>query len=447
MHNLRRGFRNVWRSKMRTAIVALLVGVALSLGVTMMAIDAAVAGQLASVEQSVGTELEIRPVGSFGGFGRGEPLMMEVLEATKDIPALVQVSPVIVYQSMPRMGAPGSQVAIEEIMRQRMAVMGIVPGQSLRVFGGGVAELIEGRNFTSDDEGKNVAIVGVDYATQNELALGGLLLIDETEYEIIGISQGEHRFANTTVFLVFSTAQVAFGMEDQMSQVYLQVDTLSNVEPTLALLRDALGDKADVVSQAEATLSTVAQSMDMVRGTTSVGLWLAVATGGLVILFTMLLTVRERQKEIGVLKAIGSGNGDLLFGFAWESVVLSVVGALVGVILFATAGQYLASTLMSSIIPESAVTQGTVNPGLPGGTAGQVTGSGGRGMFPGAGGFSGFAIAGGSIYSQLGDISVSFSLGLLAKLLIMALGLGLLGGLLPALYALRLRPAEVLRNE
>lgn len=444
MHNLRRGFRNVWRSKMRTAIVALLVGVALSLGITMMAIESAVAGELASIEASVGTEIEIRPIGSFGGFGRGEPLFMDILDGLDTIPSLVNVSPVIVYQYMPRMSGLGGREALESAIRQRMAVMGIVPGQPLRIFGGGVADLTEGRTFAPDDDGQNVAIVGVEYASQNELSLGGTLLMDETEYEIIGISAGEHRFANSTVFLPLSTAQTVFAMEDQMSQVYLTVDMLPNVEPTLALLRDLVGERADVVSQAEATLERIAQSMDMVRGTTSVGLWLALATGGLVIFFTMLLTVRERQKEIGVLKAIGSGNGDLLIGFAWEAVVLSVVGAVIGIILFVSVGQFLASSLMATIITEPSVAPG---PGLTPGATWQPRGAGGRGLFSGGGSIAGFGITGGSISSQLGDVTVNFSLGLLSRVMATALGLGLLGGLLPALYALRLRPAEVLRNE
>lgn len=447
MHNLRRGFRNVWRSKMRTAIVALLVGLALSLGVTMMAIDSAVADQLSGVEASIGTELEIRPIGSFGGFGRGEPLFMEILDDIENIPALVDVAPVIVYQYMPKMSALGGREALDEVIRQRMAVMGIVPGHPLRIFGGGVAQLVDGRTFAPDDDGAHVAIVGIEYAEQNELALGGTLLMDEVEYEIIGISQGEHRFANSTVFLPLSTAQAAFAMEDQMSQVYLTVDTLANVEPTLALLREVVGERADVVSQAEATLERVSQSMDMVRGTTSVGLWLAVATGGLVIFFTMLLTVRERQKEIGVLKAIGSGNGDLIFGFAWESVVLSVAGAVVGIVLFATVGQLLASSLMANIISEPAIHSGAADPAVIDGAMGQIRGGGGRGLFSGGGSITGFAITGGSISSQLGDVTVNFSPVLLLRLLVLAMGLGLLGGLLPALYALRLRPAEVLRNE
>ena len=446
MHNLRRGFRNVWRSKVRTALVALLVGLALSLGVTMMAIDSAVADQLSGIASSVGTELEVRPVGSFGGFGRGEPLFMDVLDSLDDIPSVVEISPVIVYQYMPGMSGLGGREALEQVMRQRMAVMGIVPGQALRVFGGGVAELTEGRQFTSEDDGKLVAIVGTEYAEQNELIVGSLLLIDETEYEVVGLAQGEHRFANSTVFLPFLTAQVAFGMEEQMSQAYLTVDMLPNVEPTIALLREAIGDRADVVSQAEATLERVTQSMDLVKGTTSVGLWLAIVTGGMVIFFTMLLTVRERQKEIGVLKAIGSGNGDLLVGFAWESVVLSVVGAIVGIVLFVTVGQYLASSLMANIITDPAMAQGAVAPGTVEGLVGQIRGGGGRGLFSG-GNIAGFSITGGAISSQLGDVTVQFSAGLLGRLLLTALGLGLLGGLLPALYALRLRPAEVLRNE
>lgn len=440
MHNLRRGFRNIWRSKMRTVTVALLVGVTMSLAVTMMAINGAVAEQLGSIEATVGTELEIRPAGTFGNFGRGEPLYEDDIAGIEGLPYITAISPVVAYQHMPRMSAFGGREAMAEVIRQRMVVMGVVPGQGLRLIGGGTATLVEGRLFEESDDGKNVAIVGVTYAEDRELVLGDTFLIDETEYEIIGLAEGENRFANTTVFLTLSSTQQAFDMEGQLSQVYVTVDTMSNVEKTITSIKELVGENADVYSQGEATLARVSQSMDLVRGTTSVGLWLALATCGLVIFFTMLLTVRERQREIGVLKAIGSSNMDLLSGFAWEATALAVIGAVVGLVLFTTVGQYLASSLMARIITQPVIPQS-----IEGGLMGRM--GGGRGGFSEMQSIARYSMQGGMITSQLGDVAVSFSVSLLLRSLATALGLGLLGGLFPALYALRLRPAEVLRND
>ncbi len=171
--------------------------------------------------------------------------------------------------------------------------------------------------------------------------------------------------------------------------------------------------------------------MDLVRGTTSTGLWLALGAAGLVICATMFLIIRERQKEIGVLKALGASSSDLLSGFAWESVTLAAIGALVGVLLFLTVGQQLATTVLAQAVPQ----------------APRITGGAMQGGMQGLRGMGQMMLRGGGWQAQLGGLSVSLSGALLLRALGAALGLGLLGGLLPALFALRLKPAEVLRNE
>lgn len=442
MHNAKRGIRNVTRSKVRTITVALLIGLAMCLSITMMAIEAAVEAQVASVEATIGTMVEIRPAGSFGGFGRAEPMSASVLEGMSEVPNIVEIAPMVAYQHVPRLS--GAQMrdrtALEELMRNRMAVMGIVPGQALRLIGGGTAEVVEGRSFEAADDGQKVAIVGVTYAKERELTVGDTIVVNEQEFNIVGLASSGNRFGDSSVFLPLTTAQTVLEMPDQLSQVYVTVNTLANVETVVAALKEIVGETADVVSQGDVMLQRVSQSMDLVRGTTNTGLWLALGTGGLVIFFTMLLVIRERQKEIGVLKAIGSSNFDLLSGFAWEALAIAALGTAVGVLLFTTAGQSIASRVIAQAIP----------------TAPQSIGSGLRGGGPALGGaidmqgmrqFAQSMMRGGMFQSQLGNITVSMSGTLLARSLLSAVGLGLLGGLLPALWALRLKPAEVLRND
>lgn len=428
MHNAKRGIRNVARSKIRTVTVALLIGLAMCLSITMMAINSAVENQLASVEAGVGTVVEVRPAGTFGAFGRGEPMSASIIEGMSEVPHIVEIAPVVAYQHMQRPTAAQMRdpAALETVLRNRMAVMGVVPGQALRLIGGGTAEIITGRNFEPADDGQNVAIVGVAFAEERELTLGSVAVMNDQEFTIVGLSQAGNRFGDSTVFLPLATAQQVLDMDEQLSLVYITVDTAGNVDPAVAALKELVGENADVVSQGEAMLSRLTQSMDTVRGTTSTGLWLALGTSGLVIFFTMLLIIRERQKEIGVLKAIGSSNFDLLSGFAWEALTLATVGTIVGIVLFATAGQSIAAQVIAQATPSVARGMGALRQGLGGG---------------------GFMMRDGMLQAQLGALTVSLSGVLLIRSLAAALGLGLLGGLLPALYALRLKPAEVLRND
>lgn len=438
MHNLRRGLRNIWRSKLRTVTVTVLVGIVVCLSITMMAISSAVESQVASMEASVGTQIEIRPAGTVGSFGRGEPLDMAISEGIAAVANVTEVAPTVVYQHMPRptMGRRMSEAEQEAAMRDRFAIFGIVPGQALRIFGGGTSTLTEGRNFSEADSAENVAILGITYAQTRELTVGSTFTLNEETFEVIGLAEASQTFGDQGFFLPLATAQRVLSMESQVSQVYVTVNTLPNVDQAVADIKALVAEKADVVSQKDAVLSRVGEAMNMVRGTTNTGLWAALATGGLVIFFTMLLIVRERQREIGILKALGSGNSDLLVGFAAEALGIAVLGSLLGLLLFSTVGQDLAaSVIMPSIVPSQAELPGADR------ALGGMIGSGAmRQQFM-------QGLQGGQLVSQLGDVTVALSLELVARTLAVAAGIGLLGGLLPALMALRLKPAEVLRHD
>ncbi len=433
MHNAIRGVRNIARSKVRTLTVALLIGVTICLSITMMAINVAVEAQVQTVEASVGNLVEIRPAGTFGGFGRAEPMAASVLEGMSGVPNVLEVAPMVVFQQMrrPSPAEMRDSAAVAALMRERMAVMGIVPGQSLRLMGGGTAEITAGRTFSADDAGQAVAVVGSAVAENRSLELGGVVTVNGVDMTVIGIATAGNQFGDGSVFLPLGTAQRVLEMTDQISQIYVKVNALPNVAGVVAALKEMVGDSADVVSQGEMMLGRVGQAMDLVRGTTSTGLWLALGAAGLVICATMFLIIRERQKEIGVLKALGASSSDLLSGFAWESVTLAAIGALVGVLLFLTVGQQLATTVLAQAVPQ----------------APRITGGAMQGGMQGLRGMGQMMLRGGGWQAQLGGLSVSLSGALLLRALGAALGLGLLGGLLPALFALRLKPAEVLRNE
>jgi putative ABC transport system permease protein len=58
----------------------------------------------------------------------------------------------------------------------------------------------------------------------------------------------------------------------------------------------------------------------------------------------MLITVKERTREIGIRKSIGATNGNILTQFMIEAIVISWVGSMIGVVIAYIIGLYLAST-------------------------------------------------------------------------------------------------------
>lgn len=124
------------------------------------------------------------------------------------------------------------------------------------------------------------------------------------------------------------------------------------------------------------------------EGNATLGAGLALAVTALVVAFVMALVVRERTKEIGVLKALGATNGSVALQFVGEAVGLSLVAGLLGTGLYILAGPALARFLLPPVATATAqALHGATDPLSAIGVraaAGVVGGSG-----PGCGGCGG----------------------------------------------------------
>jgi putative ABC transport system permease protein len=157
----------------------------------------------------------------------------------------------------------------------------------------------------------------------------------------------------------------------------------------------------------------------------------AVAATSLIVLFVMLYTVRERTKEIGILKAIGLSNWNVMSQFILEGILLSFVAGIVGIAI----GSVAAPTLSSLLLPH------IPNPFSPS----VHFGSGGVTVTRGSG------PAGVGVYTGVGVATAVAAAAPSPELMLVGLGaavaLGAFGSLYPAWRASRTRPAEAMRYE
>jgi putative ABC transport system permease protein len=126
-----------------------------------------------------------------------------------------------------------------------------------------------------------------------------------------------------------------------LSNVYVQVRSEKQMDQCAARLNEILRERHRLRSKPDDfTIQNQAQLLDAQRETQStftsltVGVAsLSLAVGGVGILAVMLMSVRERVKEIGLRRALGARRGDILFQFLVEAVMLSLSGGIVGVIV------------------------------------------------------------------------------------------------------------------
>lgn len=147
------------------------------------------------------------------------------------------------------------------------------------------------------------------------------------------------------------------------------------------------------------------------------------------VLFAVGLVVRQRVKEIGILKAIGASNWHVTGQFALETAVVAVGAALIGAL-----GTFpLAGTVANGLVDDPAAAPPPTGPG------GAIRTRGGFGAFE--------TPSASNIADVAGDIDVAVS----PEVFLWAIGIGIalaiVGAIVPAWFVGRVRPAEVLRYE
>jgi len=206
---------------------------------------------------------------------------------------------------------------------------------------------------------------------------------------------------DSTIFMCLEAGRSYLGM-DRWSGILVLVNDPANVKPVVSDLRKYYEDKAQIIafsSIAEA-VSSVTGAINFINFSTSLSAF-AVAIAG--VAATMITSVMERTREIGVMKAIGYTNRQILILILMESIVMSLVGGTAGISIGVVGAYILAS----------------------------------RGFTIGGIGESGITL----------QLSPLITPTLITQTLALTILIGLVGGVLPAYRASKIPPVVALRYE
>jgi len=266
----------------------------------------------------------------------------------------------------------------------------------------------QGRQLTSTDSGK--IVLGDDFVSNDqfdkEIRVGSRLTIQGKQFEVIGFLERASTFTlNSAILMNEEDMRNVFEIPDEeIDFIVAKVENPDEIEKVAdELARRFRRNRDQKIGEEDFEVQTPIESLETVRTILNVinivvsGIAaISLIAGGIGIANTMFTSVLERRKEIGVMKAIGAQNKDILYIFVIEAALLGLVGGVIG------AGIGLSLALATSSVANSA------------------------------------------LGNEILTVSVSFPL-LLGSILFSLL-IGVFSGIVPALQASKLNPVDALRG-
>jgi len=310
-------FKNIKRQRTRAflTVLGIVIGIAavVSLGSLSEGLNQLVQNNL---ELTAG-KIVVAQAGSSGfliGFA-GSELTDEDLSEIQSVSGVKEV--------VPQLYAIGEIIPFEG---PAWVAIGIEPSKT-EFFAGENIKIEKGRSL-EDGDGE-VIVAGANFADEQNLDAGDFFAIKDTELEVVGIFEKSGQGDIDNNFIVPLNALQDITEQDFFQTIYVIPDDLTKIELIAERIENE-NEKYDAL-----TSTDIARQAGMIVSqirlfTLGMGA-IAALVGGLGIMNTMIMSVLERRREIGVMKAVGGTKRFIIRQFLTESVLISFIGGLIGI--------------------------------------------------------------------------------------------------------------------
>ncbi len=217
----------------------------------------------------------------------------------------------------------------------------------------------EGRNFTDFDvrDMASVAVIGPETAERlfgSQDPLDRKITVGTVRFQVIGVlvPKGRHGWfdPDNQVLIPYTTAMTnLLGRSVALNHIDLQVEHAADLDPVQAKIETLLRRRHSLIYGDEDDF-WISNQLQVLRMANRIGgaftmflgsvAGISLLVGGIGIMNIMLVTVAERTREIGIRKAIGARERDIMRQFLVEAALISILGGLVGVAAGVTAAHY-----------------------------------------------------------------------------------------------------------
>lgn len=390
--------KNIFRNKARSslAMIGIAIGIATILGLGLLTDGLSTSTEQAltagAADFSVVSASYNGQGGGPGGFGGSQQLINETT-----VNKIAQISGVESVAGVLRSSIsddstnstnntdqqPGSSNSGQPSMTMPATVLGM-DSKNLEMYDVKVAN---GSTYSSADE----VIIGKTAAESQNKTIGDTVTISNQTFKIVGIYETGETMQDNGIIMSLSTLQNLTNNTGKVSSVLVKTTDSSIANKTADTIESTYSDLS--TSTSLSGMDRMNSGMDIIKSAVWGISLLAIFIGGIIVVITMIKSVSERTREIGVLKAVGWTKKWVMVMIIGESLILSLIASIVGILVGVGVVEIL------------------------------------------------------SLSNMLQFIQPTYSLTLFIKALGIGLLMGVIGGLYPAYRASRLAPTEALRYE
>ncbi|MEQ1722409.1 MAG: ABC transporter permease [Pseudobdellovibrio sp.] len=339
------GFKTLLANKVRTVLSMLGVLIGVAAVVTILALGKGAEVEIKKNLESLGTNLlmvrpgSVRVAGVAQSSGAANRLLYtDVLEIKEKINSIKNVSAIVSDRAQVTFEAKNWNTTIQGNSAAWAAMHTSLPS--------------EGRFFTEEEDQQRSRVAVIGAAIKKELfgtrsPIGEMIKVNKVIFQVVGVlpekGASGWRDQDDIVIIPLLTAMRRLMGETTVDYIEVEVDLPENMDQVQDSILSVLNtvhkipeakredaftirNMADIQAVMETTINSISLLLSSIAA-------ISLLVGGIGIMNIMLVSVTERTKEIGLRKALGARANDILSQFLSESVVVSVVGGIMGVML------------------------------------------------------------------------------------------------------------------
>jgi putative ABC transport system permease protein len=307
--------KNPFRNKTRTSLA--IVGIAIGIA-TIVALGLVTSGLQASTQSTLkagAAEITVTHTGSnefgstSGSINESRVTDIQNISGVKETAGILRATANIE-------GSSGNGISISGIDSSKLNLMGVDSVNGTIYSNGSTNEIILGKT-AAEDLNKSV---------------GDNITIFNKNFKITGIYETGSFIQDAGAFMPLNALQNLTSNDGKISTIAVKVTENANVTDVSQHIEDTYPNELSTVTAADQA-GRINDALGAINTATWAISLLAIVIGGVGVINTMIMSVYERTREIGVLKAVGWRGRRILGMILGESIVLTIMAAIVGTIM------------------------------------------------------------------------------------------------------------------